>query len=466
MIRLIPMFSLIFVAGAALASPHIVSSSANSGEGSLREAIAKASRANGVQEILITHGDDIVLSSGLNYSGQAPLVITGQAQNIYLQANETLLAVSEGAHLTVNSLRLQGPAGFSINNRGDLNGRTAGKGIFVDVRDDQTGVVRLELNDVTVTGFANHGVHVSDCNLADECGGGGGGAGEGSDASIVVVFNNVEINNVGYGRFDADGLRIDERSVGDIDVTLVNSDFTLVGADGVEFDEGQAGDVRVSVDQVGFTNNGGYCDPELLQAFMPAVDEAEFKDGEVRESAIPQMIKGSPDDRCFEREVDTYDSGFVEAYEFAIDVDDGFDIDEAGPGDLHAVIRRSVIRNNLDEGLDFDEEGEGSIVLSLIDVEATGNTDDGVKNSEADAGDVRGMASGLVSTANGGKGAVFEEEDAGDVRVLVFNSRTESNDDSDNTGIEAVQEGAGFGELTVLDSNIVDGIDAEGVIRK
>jgi hypothetical protein len=451
-------------AGSAVASPILVTSNADRGAGSLRAAITEASRSTAPQEIVVATDGDIELSQTLSYTGRAPLTLTGQSQTLKIDANATLLEATEGADVSVSSLRFQGPAGYNIENRGDTDGQTAGKGIFVDVRDDQSGTVRLDLTDVVVTGFANHGVHVSDCNLADECGGGGGGAGEGSAASIAVTLNNVDINLVGQGRFDADGLRIDERSMGDIHVNLLNSSFTRVGADGVEFDEGQAGDVVVLVDNSAFNNNGDYCHPDKLAQFMPAVDEAEFEDGQQRESDIPGKITGTPDDRCFEREVDTYDSGFVEAYEFGIDVDDGFDVDEAGPGHLRAVVRNSVIRGNFDEGLDFDEEGPGSIVLSLSGNRASGNTDDGFKNSEEGPGDVLASMISTESTDNGGKGAVFEEENAGDVSLTVYDAQTSNNDDSDNTGLEVVQDDAGQGRARVQSSTIADGIDASGVM--
>lgn len=463
MIKKLTPLAAALLASASFASPLVVTSNADSGEGSLRAALMTASQSQSPQEIVLATDADIELNSTLVYDGRAPLTLIGQRNTLSLRTNQTLLAVTAGADLSVTGLRLQGPSGFSIQSRGDQNGQSAGKGIFVDVRDDQTGIVRLELTDTQVTGFANHGVHVSDCNLADDCGGGGGGAGEGSAASIHVSFNNVDINNVGQGRFDADGLRVDERSVGDIVATLINSSFTGVGADGVEFDEGQAGDVVVSVDNAAFNNNGSYCDPKILKPLMPEVEEAEFKDGEKRESDIPAKISGSPDDQCFEREVDTYSSGFVEAYEFGIDLDDGFDIDEAGPGDLRAAVRNSVIRDNLDEGLDFDEEGPGSILLNLVNVEATGNTDDGYKNSEADAGDVRAVMLSSRALSNGGKGAVFEEENGGDVSVVVINSQTDANDDGDKTGLELVQDDGGSGIARLINSNIREGVDAEGV---
>lgn len=444
----------------AAAQTYPVTSAADSGEGSLRAALSAAEAAGGT--VLVMVDGDIEIASTLSYGGTAPLAIIGAGQTVSTPANVTLLAATGGADLTIQGLTFSGPGGYSINARGDVD-QPAGKGIFVDVADDATGTVALTLTDVTVEGVAGHGIHVSDCTLADECGGGGGGAGEGSPASISVTLTGVVVNNVGNGRFDADGLRVDERGEGSIHARIVQSLFTGVGADGVELDEGQAGDVVIFTSGSAFNANGGYCDPDLLGAFMPSEPEGEFEEGAVMESAIPGPITGTPDDRCIERAVDLYDDGSVEEYEFAIDTDDGFDVDEAGPGNLIALVTGSQILDNLDEGLDYDEEGPGGIELTVVDSRATGNTDDGFKNSEEDEGGVTCVLSSVVSTGNGGKGFVCEEEDAGDVTVHASATVTAGNDDSDDTGLELVQDDDGTGIAIIVGSEIADGIDAEGV---
>jgi hypothetical protein len=451
----------------ALAAPvqaqdtFVVTTAEDSGDGSLRAALEAASAAGGPATIVILAEDAILLDSGLTYDGTAPLAIFGNRTEIISRVNETLLTATQGADLFLRNLSFQGPGGFSIAARGDTEG-PAGKGIFVDLRDDQTGTVTLELENLRVMDVAGHGVHVSDCSLADDCGGGGGGAGDGSPASIVVRTLGVEVLNVGLGRFDADGLRVDERGAGDIHFTAVTSRFADVGADGVELDEGQAGDVVVRVIGSAFENNGYYCDPSLLEAFLPAEAEGEFAPGAMVADAIPGPVTGSPDDRCFEREVDTHDDGSVAAYAFAIDVDDGFDIDEAGEGDIRAVVERSGIIGNYDEGLDFDEEDAGDIVLTLIGTVGRDNTDDAYKSSEEGPGDVIGAMVSVVADGNGGVGAVFEEADDGDVKVTGMRVRTQFNDDGE-TGLEVVQEDAGSGTLTLTEAQIDDGIATEGV---
>lgn len=459
--KLTTAIALTLAAPALADGPVLVTSTADSGTGSLRAALEAAASATAPVQIAVAAEGDIEISSGLVYEGTQPLTLIGLGQTIMTGEDVTLLTSANGADMTIQSLDFVGPGGFSITARGDLDG-SAGKGIFVDVRDDQTGTVALALTDVLVADVAGHGIHVSDCSLADDCGGGGGGAGEGSDSSILVTLNSVVVDNVGNGRFDADGLRVDERGAGDIRVVGNDIAFHLVGADGAELDEGQDGDVIVDIANASFTVNGAYCHPDLLGAFMPAEDEGEFEAGQTAEDAIPGPITGSPDDRCFEREVDLYDDGSVEAYAFGIDVDDGFDVDEAGPGSILATIRNTEINDNFDEGLDYDEEDAGSIVLTVLGFDGTGNTDDAIKMSEEGEGDVLAITGEADLINNGGVGAVFEEADEGNVVVLIGDVLTVGNDDGE-LGLEVVQEDDGAGALTIVASTFTDGVEYEGV---
>lgn len=408
---------------------------------------------------------DVATDATLTYGGTAPLTIIGTGQTITSSANADILAVTNGGDVTIQGVNFVGPGGFSIQARGDAGGATAGKGIFVGVPEAATGAITVSLTDVSVSGVANHGIHVSDCNLADACGSGGGGAGEGSAASINVMLSGVSVSDVGNGKFDADGLRVDERGEGSITLVASSSSFTDVGADGIELDEGQAGDVIVTALALSTVANGNYCDPSILNAFLPDPDEGEFDEGQTAEADIPGPVEGSPDDSCIEREVDLFDDGTVEEYAFGLDLDDGFDIDEAGPGSIHASFILGDITGNLDEGLDFDEEDAGDIRLTLNALSADGNTDDSVKLSEEGPGDVIADVTGGRVTGNGGKGYVFEEADAGDLLASVKRTDAQGNDDSDDTGVEAVQEDEGMGVLFV-DGDIADGIDLDGVDRE
>ncbi len=455
----------LLTAGLAAAQPVetiIVTSAADSGPGSLRAALATAAVSETPSQILLAAGTPVAIETTLSYEGSASLSIVGTGQMIMTGNNVTLIAVPNGADLTLTGLTLVGPGGFDINNRGDLDG-PAGKGLFIGVPIDAIGPIHLNLTDVTVKNVAGHGVHISDCSLADACGGGAGGGGDGSPASLVINATNLTIDGVGYGRFDADGLRADERGPGSITFTAIGSTFHGVGADGVELDEGDAGDITVLVVDSVFSANGNYCDPSVLGAFLPDQAEAAFDDGTTAADAIPGPITDAPDNACIEREVDFYDSGFVAEFAFGLDLDDGIDLDEAGDGSLIATMLGARVAGNLDEGIDFDEEGAGDIHVSFVATSAEENTDDGFKMSESGAGDVTGIIDHSGARANGGKGMVFEEEDAGDVAVTITNVTTANNDDSDDTGVEVVQDDDGVGTLTVVSSDIADGFDVEGV---
>ncbi|MEO0485869.1 MAG: hypothetical protein AAF092_08155 [Pseudomonadota bacterium] len=448
-----------FAASASLLALSVASAQAG---GHVMSAADLQDALNGGGVVVVT--GDVTTDATLTYEGSAPLALIGTGQTITITENADVFAVLNGANVTIQGLNFVGPGGYSISARGDGTG-AAGKGIFVRVPDTAIGTVAVALSDVTVSGVANHGIHVSDCSLADACGSGGGGAGEGSAASIAVTLNDVTVTDAGNGKFDADGLRVDERGAGSIHFAATNATFVNVGADGIELDEGQAGDVIATALNLTAVTNGNYCDPAILTAFLPNPAEAEFAAGALAEADAPAAITGSPDDSCIEREVSLHDDGTVEEYAFGLDLDDGFDIDEAGPGSIHAAFILGDITGNLDEGLDFDEEDAGDIRLSLNALSADGNTDDAVKLSEEGPGDViADVIAGRV-TGNGGKGYVFEEADAGDLIATVTKTEAAGNDDSDDTGIEAVQEDAGAGALFVT-GPVADGIDLDGVTLK
>ncbi|MEO9514297.1 MAG: hypothetical protein ABJH45_02270 [Paracoccaceae bacterium] len=445
------------------AQTFLVTNTQDSGEGSLRSALTAASSSKGNVRVLITVRGDIEIASGLSYEGTEALDLTGMGNLIRTNANETLLSVPNGADLSINGLSFQGPGGFSVENRGDLNG-SAGKGIAMSVPREATETIEVKLTNVSVLDVAGHGVHLSDCSLADECGGGSGGGGDGSAAGFDITLTNVSVTNVGHGSFDGDGFRADERGAGSITFSATGSEFIGVGADGVELDEGDAGDVIAVVDNTVFSSNGNYCDPTVMAAFLPDIPEGEFEDSVIAEDAIPGPVTGSPDDSCVEREVSLYDSGFVEEYEFGLDLDDGIDLDEAGEGSIISDMFNSVINDNRDEGVDWDEEGPGDIIATFVATQAYLNTDDGFKMSEEDSGRVIGFVDGALASANGGKGIVFEEEDEGDVNVIVNATATSKNDDSDNTGLEVVQNDEGGGSLVITASQLGDGGYSRGVI--
>ena len=407
--------SLLFTPMISVASTTLVTSSANDGPGSLREALASGADVIEIDESVGT----IFITETLEYTGFVALQVVGTGQMIDGSGLTDNLApifeVSNGADLSMFDLSFDGGGGYDYFNPG------GGKGIFVNVPEDRTGVVSLKLTGVSVYDVGNHGIHVSDCSLGDDCGGGSGGGGEGSPASIDVKLVDVLVDGAGFGKQDADGVRVDDRNDGDIFFSAVNSAFVNVGADGVELDEGNDGSVFLEVRNNVFYANGAYC--------LPWNDDP---------------VEGAPCD----------DDGDA-------DVDDGFDVDEAGDGSIEGFVRNNYVVDNYDEGLDFDEEDDGGFDIVLASNVAVGNEDEGVKLSEEDGGSIHAMLRSHYSEDNNGsrEGIEIEEEDGGAVTVVVTGSDFVGGDDE---VLKIEEDGGDGGTVKVRGSSVVldlDGID-------
>jgi hypothetical protein len=426
------------------------------------EAELRMALANGETDIEIDA--DIMIMMGNDpfiYSGSKALSINGNGNTISRGDDGNILELTQGADLSVENLDFEGPGGYTIQAQGE------GIGILVNVPETRTGIVKLNLKDVEVSGTAEFGVLVQDCNT-DPCGSGSGGAGNGSKASVSVDFDNVLISDCGNGAFDGDGARVNERDQGNILFSSKDTTFINNGADGLELDEGQGGSIISNIKNTHFTDNGAYCDPSLIT--LPDPDEAEdlptAGDGAITEDELLAFKNNALDPMCVEIEYELHTGlDTVKEYESGIDLDDGVDFDEAGKGGITSNMSHSTITGNLDEGVDFDEENQGGTNTNFMYVDASNNEDDGIKVSEEDAGSVVGNNMMVTADSNGGKAIVYEEADNGNLSVNVLNSMTDGNNDGGDEGIEVVQEDKGTGKILVRDSTIVQDtpVVAEGV---
>ncbi len=405
----------LLVSSTAYSATSVVLNGNDDGAGSLRAALQSGANVIRVPRSVPA----IRITQPLVYEGTAALRIIAHGQTVdasQLPATDDIFSVLNGANLTIDDLNFVGSS-FEVNESPELP--TGGKGVFVNVPEFREGLVLVKLSSVSVSNVGNHGIHVSDCTLRDQCGGGSGGLGQGSPASVSVKLNQVVVDNVGFGRQDADGVRVDERGDGDIYFSAINSIFSNVGADGIELDEGDNGDVVASVDGSVFDSNGEYC------------------------ISIPFVLNSACDD------------------DGDADVDDGFDIDEAGEGSIYASITNTRVTNNFDEGLDFDEEDAGDIVTRLKQVILSGNSDEGLKASEEGEGDLQ-VALGSITIANNNgtkEGIELEEEDSGNVKVRVLKSIAVGGNDEE---LKVEQGDDGEGVLKIRNS-LIDAVDLDGV---
>jgi hypothetical protein len=199
---------------------------------------------------------------------------------------------------------------------------------------------------------------------------------------------------------DFDGVRVDDGGAGGVSASVTRTVVTGNLADGVEYDERDAGHVISYAAFSTFSANG---------------------------------------------ESGTTGDGLE-------DLDDGFDIDEAGDGNLVATFYRVDVEDNRDEGLDLDEEGKGDAKLRVTRVNANRNEDQGVKIDESNDGSL--TASIYRSTVNDSlsqDGIEFTEEDDGDLDARIWRSTVTGNDDA---GVKGEQQPTGSGTLRIVNSDL------------
>jgi hypothetical protein len=387
-----------------------VTSGADSGAGSFREAVAAASADSSIKKITFSKGLAIDLASPVVYTGDQGLILSGNDTTIS-GASATAASTWDGglfvsasaADITISRIDFVD----SFNN-----------GIAVFVPESATGTVSLRLSRVSVERSTFHGVYVdgqftADYNTDDEphaaC---ADPHPFDSAASIRLVVNRSAIIDNGQlvGGYDDstatgcprdfDGIRVDDGGAGGVTASITRTVVTGNLADGVEYDERDAGDVKSYAASSTFSRNG---------------ESGVTSDG-------------------------------------LVDLDDGFDIDEDGDGDLKATFYRVDAEDNRDEGLDLDEAGNGNATLYVSRVNANRNEDQGVKLDESNDGSLEATISrSVVNDSLSQDGIELTEEDDGDLNGTIWRTTVTGNDDA---GVKGEQQPDGEGKLRITDSDL------------
>lgn len=349
--------------------PSITPSSAKSldvyDDVSLQSAISSANKDNSISEIAFKRESYIVLSKPVIYSGNQPIKFTGRNATIdgtktaNLHVYKNLAASPQQGALLLNTAAEIDISNLTIKN-------SAANGIVVSIPADAQGEKStVYLDRVNISNSEFHGLHIDDSSdfFDDES--------AGSDIGIYLNISNSNIIGNGTGDNDFDGIRIDERSRGNIIALITNSHIDENGGDGIELDEAGEGDVDITMMNVTLNNNGFYNNTDL---------------------------------------------------------EDGLDIDEAGPGDINASFYNIEVKNNKDEGLDFDEAGEGDVGIKLRYLNSSNNSDEGIKISERSEGGIEVGITMSSVTGNGDDGIQITEVDNGkiDARLLQLSVKDNS----------------------------------------
>lgn len=288
-----------------------VTSSADSGVGSLRSALEAAASDSRVHRITLRTGlEPIALDSPLVYRGSQRLQLDGRG------------VVLDGSRLTDTTLSA-GNAAFVADGGSDLGIRNlvvrgaAGSGIAVLVPASRSGRVTLELDQVVAERNGHHGIVVNDqaAYFSDPF----TVASDGSEASITVRVRDSRFIGNGNGGLDYDGLRVNEGGPGSLEAVIRSTHAEGNGGDGVELDERDDGDAVIAIERTDLLANG---------------------------------------------------------FHSTKDLEDGFDVDEYGPGHLRGRLVEVTASRNAQKGVDLTEEGAGELRVTRDRVVAEGNPDD------------------------------------------------------------------------------------------
>jgi hypothetical protein len=333
---------------AAMAFSNAIAMNKVYDEASLQKAIAAANADSSIGKIVFKREAHISLSVPVIYDGSQALKLIGNGATIDGSAvgsfeldsdltEDGTLVFNTASDITIRSLTVE---------------NSATHGIVVNIPNDAQGDnISVTLRKVFVVNSALYGLHIDDSDPDGE---------QGSAIGVdLKIFQSEFIGN-GIGASDFDGIRVDERSEGDINAVIINTHIDGNGGDGIELDEAGSGNVNATMSDVTLNDNGFF-------------DEEDWEDG--------------------------------------------FDIDEADTGNIEAILVEVKANNNMNEGLDFDEEGEGIIKLKLHRVRAFNNSDEGIKIDEEDAGDIKAKLINVKVMDGGNDGIQFTEIGKGEIGV-------------------------------------------------
>ncbi len=392
----------------------------NDGPGSFRAAIAKANENPSVGRIEFPFRSGVVqLSEPVVYTGAQSLTIEG------------FRATLDGSGLTGTGGAFQSVGGGDLSVNGLTVRNAPDAGIEVNIPSDATGLKKVTLIGVEITGNDGHGVVINDQTFPEEAGDADANPPippnpAGSAASLKVVVFGAKFDGNGFGASDRDGLRINEGGDGDLFVSISLSHASNNGADGIELDERGAGTVQFDLVGSQLSGNG-------------SLDPSDFDDGiDVDEAGAGDLV------------------GRIAVTSANDNFEEGFDLNENDAGDFRVTMTLVEASRNREEGIDFEEDddfaGGGDLVTTLTGIKANGNAagDAGLKIREKGDGNLDATVTGLEASDNLTSGVQVREDAAGNLVAVIRHAVVNHNA---NHGIDFDENAAGNLTATVAQSS-------------
>ncbi|MBK8006593.1 MAG: hypothetical protein IPK12_22605 [Gemmatimonadetes bacterium] len=405
----------------------LVTSAADQGAGSLREALAAAEADPTIAAIEVRATTPVIrLESPLTFAGSQPLTLDGQGVALdgsALAAGQGALVVTGGGPLELRRIEAR---------------KAPGVGFTYLVPATATGSIEIGLTDVVASGNGLHGVLINDQPdyLLDP----NSTSSTGSAAGLVVRVTRGRYEGNGLTLIDQDGIRINEGGDGSLVARIRGTRVAGNGGDGIELDERGLGNADFRLEDSKLLQNGSF-------------DPSDYDDGiDVDESGAGDVL------------------GQVVNAEASGNYEQGFDLNENDAGNMDVTMQGVVANDNAEEGIEFEEDddfaGGGDIRARLTGITALRNGandgDAGLKLREKGAGNLGGRIANVTASDNLIGGILVREDAGGDLTLELVDATALRNGDD---GIKYDENGAGNLTGTVLralaSDNASDGIDAE-----
>ncbi len=403
---------------AEAATSVLVTSPADSGEGSLRAAIERANTDPAISLVELRLSATIRLESGIVYSGPQALTISDPAEGIpaaitsgsSAQCTDALLVSTGGADLTVMDL--------------ELRDSTCG-GIQIDVPAREAGTLNVTLRNMRLRNLGGDGLYIDDA--------------AGSAAGVAVTVVSSRFERAGMAG-DSSGIQILEAGDGGVAASITHTKISESGDYGLRIDEYGSGGVDLRTSSATFKRHGG--------------DDLDNDGGISVLETGPGNATAALTDTLLQD-----------------NAGDGLEFFEEDAGDL-ALLASGVqsVNNGLGvtaniEGFEIDESEEGSLTATLIDVTIAGNYfglecyEGGI--SDTDPGDLRVRLIRVSLLDNRSYGLYVDELRGGDLDVRASRLQVDRNGEHDENGAYALEGGTGDLLLELHDAsfsqNAVDG---------
>ncbi len=368
-------------AAAAVTIP--VTSNADAGPGSFRDAIASANGDPSIDSVAFDAALGTITLSIVNgpvaYTGSQALTILGADATITSEPGGTfdLFRSTGGGELAVSNLTFQG---------------SGANGIAIHVPAAAATDVATTLERVVVSGSADNGLLIED--QVDE-----------ADAGVELTVIHCSFTGNGTpvaegGNDDRDGIRVNEGGLGGVTAELAHSTFDGNAYDGVEIDERGDGTVQATASQSTFDDNGFGNDDDTEDGFD--IDEADA--GDIQVHVIHSSARGN--------------------------LDEGFDFSETNAGSLSAHFNKATAEGNEDEGIKADETEDGDLDLQVHKTSVSGSlSQDGVEIAETGSGNLAARFVGATISNNDNFGIRASAGDDGSGALQLQSTAIASNGD-------------------------------------